>query len=221
MHAEEYMMICIDNSRYMGLLDPCRYNFQLDCIRSYCRAKLKCNNPKTAIGLLTMGADDTNHWLRPTIHLDEILRHLERNILVGGLLNFKDGIITADLSLSTYAPNRKRLLFFTGGRIDLNVQQAEEFGTFLKGLGVAIDVVNFIVEGYFEDSTKALNALVAAVDNNNSNIVHLQAEHFTHYSDVISRAPKIFPTASLEEGKNKAEDAAATHANKKLKLDAS
>ncbi|XP_071726012.1 26S proteasome non-ATPase regulatory subunit 4 homolog [Rutidosis leptorrhynchoides] len=203
MVADEYMMICIDNSRYMRLLDPRRYNFQLDCIRSYCRAKLKCNNPKTAIGIVTMGTFDDSNWLRPTSNLKEILYHLERNFVVGGLLDFKDGIITGELSLPTDAPNQKRLLFFTGGCVELDIQDAVKFGTCLKGLGVAVDVVNFIVKGYFEDSTKVLEAFVAAVDcNNNSNITHIQAELFEHHSGVMSRAPKIFPTSSLEEGRN-------------------
>ncbi|XP_071703671.1 uncharacterized protein [Rutidosis leptorrhynchoides] len=103
----------------------------------------------------------------------------------------------------SWVPNKlKRLLFFTGGPINMNIQEVVHFGKRLKRERVAVDVFNFYVqkEGC-EDSKRKLNAFVAAVNNNNnSHIQHFQAEPCTRFSYILSSTPEIFPLASREEG---------------------
>ncbi|XP_071698644.1 uncharacterized protein [Rutidosis leptorrhynchoides] len=97
---------------------------------------------------------------------------------------------------------RKRILLFTGGgHVDLyvDVEDMKARGKSVKKWGVFVDVVNFWIEGPYEDSKRALDAFVDAVNvNENSHIIHIAADKtMTAFDDIISRYPEIF---SLEEG---------------------
>ncbi|XP_071734359.1 26S proteasome non-ATPase regulatory subunit 4 homolog [Rutidosis leptorrhynchoides] len=202
MVTEEYVMICIDTSYDMESLNPCRYQFQLECARSYCQAKLKSNNQKSAIGIMTMGACAGANVLNPTSDLDKVMHHLELPWFLGGCLDIIRSIHISLMVLRRYdAPSkRKRILLFTGGGpVGIrDIKVAELMGKILKDDNVAVDVVDFYMEGCFEDSKEMLKVFVAAANNsNNSNIVQLQAEKFLNHYEIMSSAKTIFPDAAL------------------------
>ncbi|XP_071703992.1 26S proteasome non-ATPase regulatory subunit 4 homolog [Rutidosis leptorrhynchoides] len=157
MVAEETIMICIDNSQRMKS-DDLSYELQLNCARSYSRAKLK-SNPK--ILTLTTGSDYfANKELSPTSDLDKILDYLKRLQYsgLGGNLCFIKGILLFNVSLKSVEPSKlKRMLFFAGGY-------------------------------HLGDWKMALDAFVDAADNNNnSHIKHVQPDSSTLVSQILSR----------------------------------
>ncbi|XP_071703811.1 uncharacterized protein [Rutidosis leptorrhynchoides] len=114
-------MICIDKSKYMEHLDnEYSYNLQLNCVRSYCRAKLK-SNPKNVIGLVAMGGKMKT--FEPTSDLDIIFRQLKYYLgaryVIGGELNFMSALISCGFELSNYPDDKylKRIIFFLGGYV--------------------------------------------------------------------------------------------------------
>ncbi|XP_071704203.1 26S proteasome non-ATPase regulatory subunit 4 homolog [Rutidosis leptorrhynchoides] len=118
---EESIMIARDNS---GSIDHHRYKFQILCIRSYCRAKLK-SNPKNEIGLMTMGYTDkipaySDHMLYPTSDIKKILSclHYTEPMLLGNL-SFTRGLLSCYAGLDPLEPSnklkRKRMLFLLEG----------------------------------------------------------------------------------------------------------
>ncbi|XP_071704004.1 uncharacterized protein [Rutidosis leptorrhynchoides] len=113
MAVEENIMICIDNSQSMMSLDTrYMYTLQLNCVRSYCRAKLK-SNPKNAIGILPMGIMKSGYELQPTSDLNRILYHLESFRQHDGELLFSLAFHFSKRILElTYPEHPKRMLFF-------------------------------------------------------------------------------------------------------------
>ncbi|XP_071707449.1 uncharacterized protein [Rutidosis leptorrhynchoides] len=206
MVAEEAIMICIDNSRWMTFFDN-RYSFklQLNCVRSYCRAKFKCN-PKNVIGILTIGTEDNDNLLEPTSDLDKILGHLKNGFRLGnGELYFSRGLRTSRMILERkYPSNQKRMLFFTGGPTDFNtLKHGKSIGEDLKQWGIAVDIVNFCLNERFAYYwIPGLEELIDAANENNNNnnkshIKHHQPCIWTLAWDIL---PSIISGAcSLEE----------------------
>ncbi|XP_071701973.1 uncharacterized protein [Rutidosis leptorrhynchoides] len=201
---KEAIVICIDNSEYMKHLDNrYSYNLQLNCVRSYCRAKFK-SNPKNAIGLVAMGRE--MYPFEPTCDLDKILHQIKHSLGAGsegGKLDFTGSVIESELILSDYSDDKylKRIIIFVGGPINLGIEQTVAFGKGLKKDGVAVDVVNFCPKewnnGYW---VRVFDAFVAAANNNNnSHIKHVRPHAWTLSTDVLSRNPEIVSGASLEE----------------------
>ncbi|XP_071703991.1 26S proteasome non-ATPase regulatory subunit 4 homolog [Rutidosis leptorrhynchoides] len=192
--TEETILICIDNSQWMKS-HVLSYALQLNCARSYCRAKLK-SNPKNAIGILTLTLDIDNladKWLRPTSDVDKILSYLKTLQYSGlqGDLCFAKGILLIQNHLTLKSIKLKRMLFFARGPADLcqEIESAEWYGKRLKENGVAVDVVTFYRnEQHLWDWKMALDVCVAAANNNNnSHIKHVQPDSSTLVSHVLSR----------------------------------
>ncbi|XP_071699337.1 26S proteasome non-ATPase regulatory subunit 4 homolog [Rutidosis leptorrhynchoides] len=201
MVAEETLMICIDNSMYMRVYDPYRYGLQLDCIRLYCRLKLE-SNPKNTIGILTMGTFDDDNLVCPTSDIDTLLYHLSFNFGLGGALNFCGGVSSSMVYFPWRDPSRrKRILLFTGGGhvdLDVDIEKMKDLGKSVKESSVAVDVINFWIEGPYKDSNMARKEFVEAVKvNENSHFINFKAKETDTAFDIISRYPKTF---SLEEG---------------------
>ncbi|XP_071738383.1 26S proteasome non-ATPase regulatory subunit 4 homolog [Rutidosis leptorrhynchoides] len=208
----EAVIICIDNSVFMKYIEPYRYRLQIRCIRSYCRDKLE-SNPKNSIGILTMSSFEVRNNLFPTSDLDKVLHNLKYQLNVGGPLDFKQGIKDAWWHLPSDEQSTLRAIFFIGGAINLNSTKAKAAGRRLKQYGVAVDVVNFWRRGRYTLTKKALDAFVAAANNeNNSTIHHVQVEPSTRSKDVLLRVFK------LDEGeivrKKKAKDREKERARK-------
>ncbi|XP_071738370.1 26S proteasome non-ATPase regulatory subunit 4 homolog [Rutidosis leptorrhynchoides] len=194
----EAVVICIDTSCYMLFLEPYRHQLQLDCIQSYCRAKIE-SNPKNSIGVVTMSTFEIKNNLVCTSDLDKILRNVKYQLQLGGSLDFKHAIRDAWYYLPVDDESKMRALFFIGGAINMNIKEAKAAGEWLKERGVAVDVVNFWRKGRYTPSKRALNAFVAAANNdNNSHIQHVQVEPCTTSDDLLLMTRQLF---TLEKGK--------------------
>ncbi|XP_071697239.1 uncharacterized protein [Rutidosis leptorrhynchoides] len=197
MTPPETIMICIDSSVYMKYFNRYIYELQLDCIRLYCEPKLKSNRKrKNTIGIVRMGTYDDNH-LSPTWDLDQILHNLQNDHVLGGVLDFEQGIKSALYYLDKESKQRKkRILLFVGGRIFLDDQEIDALAKLVKQSGVAVDVVHFWLKDEYYYSQKLLHSFVyVASDKNNSNLMHFVVEPSTSPYDIISRDPDIFPEA--------------------------
>jgi 26S proteasome regulatory subunit N10 len=206
----EATMICIDNSEWMrnGDYSPTRFQAQADAVNLICGAKTQ-SNPENTVGVLTMAGKGVRVLVTPTSDLGKILACMH-GLDVGGEMNLASGIQVAQLALK-HRQNKKqqqRIIVFCGGPVNYEKKVLEMIGRKLKKNSVALDVVNF---GEDDDSkSEKLEALVAAVNNNDSShIVHVPAGA-NALSDVLISTP-IF-TGDGEGGSGFAAAAAAVAA---------
>ncbi|XP_023754254.1 26S proteasome non-ATPase regulatory subunit 4 homolog isoform X2 [Lactuca sativa] len=145
----------------------------------------------------------------PTSDLGKILACMH-GLEIGGEMNLAAGIQIAQLALK-HRQNKKqqqRIIVFAGGPVKYDKKVLELIGKKLKKNSVALDVVNFGEED--ESKSEKLEALVAAVNNNDSShIVHVPAGS-NALSDVLLSTP-IF-TGDGEGGSGFAAAAAAAAA---------
>lgn len=203
-------MICIDNSEWMrnGDYSPTRFQAQADAVNLICGAKTQ-SNPENTVGVLTMAGKGVHVLVTPTSDLGKILACMH-GLEIGGEMNLAAGIQIAQLALK-HRQNKKqqqRIIVFAGGPVKYDKKVLEMIGKKLKKNSVALDVVNFGEED--EAKTEKLEALVAAVNNNDSShIVHVPAGS-NALSDVLLSTP-IF-TGDGEGGSGFAAAAAAAAA---------
>ncbi|KAM0042666.1 putative von Willebrand factor, type A, ubiquitin interacting [Helianthus debilis subsp. tardiflorus] len=206
----EATMICIDNSEWMrnGDYSPTRFQAQADAVNLICGAKTQ-SNPENTVGVLTMAGKGVRVLVTPTSDLGKILACMH-GLEIGGEMNLAAGIQVAQLALK-HRQNKKqqqRIIVFAGGPVKYDKKVLEMIGKKLKKNSVALDVVNFGEED--EAKTEKLEALVAAVNNNDSShIVHVPAGS-NALSDVLLSTP-IF-TGDGEGGSGFAAAAAAAAA---------
>ncbi|KAM0019455.1 putative von Willebrand factor, type A, ubiquitin interacting [Helianthus debilis subsp. tardiflorus] len=206
----EATMICIDNSEWMrnGDYSPTRFQAQADAVNLICGAKTQ-SNPENTVGVLTMAGKGVRVLVTPTSDLGKILACMH-GLEIGGEMNLAAGIQVAQLALK-HRQNKKqqqRIIVFAGGPVKYDKKVLEMIGKKLKKNSVALDVVNFGEED--ESKTEKLEALVAAVNNNDSShIVHVPAGA-NALSDVLLSTP-IF-TGDGEGGSGFAAAAAAAAA---------
>lgn len=200
-------MICIDNSEWMrnGDYSPSRFQAQADAVNLICGAKTQAN-PENTVGVLTMAGKGVRVLVTPTSDLGKILACMH-GLEIGGEMNFAEGIQVAQLALK-HRQNKKqqqRIIVFAGSPVKYDKKVLEIIGKKLKKNSVALDVVNFGEED--ESKTEKLEALVAAVNNNeSSHIVHVPPGP-NALSDVLISTP-IF-TGDGEGGSGFAAAAAA------------
>lgn len=203
-------MICIDNSEWMrnGDYSPTRFQAQADAVNLICGAKTQ-SNPENTVGVLTMAGKGVRVLVTPTSDLGKILACMH-GLEIGGEMNLAAGIQVAQLALK-HRQNKKqqqRIIVFAGGPVKYDKKVLEMIGKKLKKNSVALDVVNFGEED--ESKSEKLEALVAAVNNNDSShIVHVPAGS-NALSDVLLSTP-IF-TGDGEGGSGFAAAAAAAAA---------
>nr|XP_043631907.1 26S proteasome non-ATPase regulatory subunit 4 homolog [Erigeron canadensis]XP_043631915.1 26S proteasome non-ATPase regulatory subunit 4 homolog [Erigeron canadensis] len=206
----EATMICIDNSEWMrnGDYSPTRFQAQADAVNLICGAKTQ-SNPENTVGVLTMSGKGVRVIVTPTSDLGKILACMH-GLEIGGEMNMAAGIQVAQLALK-HRQNKKqqqRIIVFAGGPVKYDKKVLEMIGKKLKKNSVALDVVNFGEED--EEKKEKLEALVAAVNNNDSShIVHVPAGS-NALSDVLLSTP-IF-TGDGEGGSGFAAAAAAAAA---------
>ncbi|CAI9292159.1 unnamed protein product [Lactuca saligna] len=206
----EATMICIDNSEWMrnGDYSPTRFQAQADAVNLICGAKTQ-SNPENTVGVLTMAGKGVRVLVTPTSDLGKILACMH-GLEIGGEMNLAAGIQIAQLALK-HRQNKKqqqRIIVFAGGPVKYDKKVLEMIGKKLKKNSVALDVVNFGEED--ESKSEKLEALVAAVNNNDSShIVHVPAGS-NALSDVLLSTP-IF-TGDGEGGSGFAAAAAAAAA---------
>ncbi|XVF18043.1 hypothetical protein REPUB_Repub10bG0177400 [Reevesia pubescens] len=206
----EATMICIDNSEWMrnGDYSPSRFQAQADAINLICGAKTQ-SNPENTVGVLTMAGKGVRVLVTPTSDLGKILACMH-GLEIGGEMNLAAGIQVAQLALK-HRQNKKqqqRIIVFAGSPIKHDKKLLELIGRKLKKNSVALDIVNFGEDD--EGKTEKLEALLAAVNNNDtSHIVHVPAGPNT-LSDVLISTP-VF-TGDGEGGSGFAAAAAAAAA---------
>ncbi|KAI5684061.1 hypothetical protein M9H77_05289 [Catharanthus roseus] len=206
----EATMICIDNSEWMrnGDYSPSRFQAQAEAVNLICGAKTQ-SNPENTVGVLTMAGKGVRVLVTPTSDLGKILACMH-GLEVGGEMNLAAGIQVAQLALK-HRQNKKqqqRIIVFAGSPVKYDKKVLEMIGKKLKKNSVALDVVNFGEED--EGKTEKLEALVAAVNNNDSShIVHVPPGP-NALSDVLISTP-IF-TGDGEGGSGFAAAAAAAAA---------
>ncbi|KAL5181273.1 26S proteasome non-ATPase regulatory subunit 4 [Glycine soja] len=213
----EATMICIDNSEWMrnGDYSPSRFQAQADAVNLICGAKTQ-SNPENTVGVLTMAGKGVRVLVTPTSDLGKILAcmHVELRVDagldIGGEMNLAAGIQVAQLALK-HRQNKKqqqRIIVFAGSPVKHEKKMLEMIGRKLKKNSVALDIVNFGEED--EGKTEKLEALLAAVNNNDtSHIVHVPSGP-NALSDVLISTP-IF-TGDGEGGSGFAAAAAAAAA---------
>ncbi|RXH75002.1 hypothetical protein DVH24_029723 [Malus domestica] len=206
----EATMICIDNSEWMrnGDYAPSRFLAQADAVNLICGAKTQ-SNPENTVGILTMAGKGVRVLVTPTSDLGKILACMH-GLEIGGEMNLAAGIQVAQLALK-HRQNKKqqqRIIVFAGSTVKHDKKLLEMIGRKLKKNSVALDIVNFGEED--EAKTEKLEALLAAVNNNDtSHIVHVPAGP-SALSDVLISTP-IF-TGDGEGGSGFAAAAAAAAA---------
>ncbi|XP_071732927.1 26S proteasome non-ATPase regulatory subunit 4 homolog [Rutidosis leptorrhynchoides] len=207
----EATMICIDNSEWMrnGDYSPTRFQAQADAVNLICGAKTQ-SNPENTVGVLTMAGKGVRVLVTPTSDLGKILACMH-GLDIGGEMNLAAGIQVAQLALK-HRQNKKqqqRIIVFAGGPVKYDKKVLEMIGKKLKKNSVALDVVNFGEED--EGKAEKLEALVAAVNNNDSShIVHVPAGS-NALSDVLLSTP-IFTGDGEGSGSGFAAAAAAAAA---------
>ncbi|XP_038994781.1 26S proteasome non-ATPase regulatory subunit 4 homolog [Hibiscus syriacus] len=206
----EATMICIDNSEWMrnGDYAPSRFQAQADAVNLICGAKTQ-SNPENTVGVLTMAGKGVRVLVTPTSDLGKILACMH-GLEIGGEMNLAAGIQVAQLALK-HRQNKKqqqRIIVFAGSPVMHDKKALEVIGKKLKKNSVALDIVNFGEDD--EGKTEKLEALLAAVNNNDtSHIVHVPAGP-NALSDVLISTP-IF-TGDGEGGSGFAASAAAAAA---------
>ncbi|KAL9461761.1 hypothetical protein AB3S75_004705 [Citrus x aurantiifolia] len=192
----EATMICIDNSEWMrnGDYAPSRFQAQTEAANLICGAKTQLN-PENTVGVMTMAGKGVRVLVTPTSDLGKILACMH-GLEIGGELNLAAGIQVAQLALK-HRQNKKqqqRIIVFIGRKLKKN--------------SVALDIVNFGEDD--EGNTEKLEALLAAVNNNDSShLVHVPPGP-NALSDVLLSTP-IF-TGDGEGGSGFAAAAAAAAA---------
>lgn len=203
-------MICIDNSEWMrnGDYAPSRFQAQTEAANLICGAKTQLN-PENTVGVMTMAGKGVRVLVTPTSDLGKILACMH-GLEIGGELNLAAGIQVAQLALK-HRQNKKqqqRIIVFVGSPIKHEKKVLEMIGRKLKKNSVALDIVNFGEDD--EGNTEKLEALLAAVNNNDSShLVHVPAGP-NALSDVLLSTP-IF-TGDGEGGSGFAAAAAAAAA---------
>lgn len=191
-----------------GDYSPTRFQAQADAVNLICGAKTQ-SNPENTVGVLTMAGKGVRVLVTPTSDLGKILACMH-GLEIGGEMNLAAGIQIAQLALK-HRQNKKqqqRIIVFAGGPVKYDKKVLEMIGKKLKKNSVALDVVNFGEED--ESKSEKLEALVAAVNNNDSShIVHVPAGS-NALSDVLLSTP-IF-TGDGEGGSGFAAAAAAAAA---------
>ncbi|KAM0938738.1 putative von Willebrand factor, type A, ubiquitin interacting [Dioscorea sansibarensis] len=206
----EATMICIDNSEWMrnGDYAPNRFQAQADAVNLICGAKTQ-SNPENTVGVLTMAGKGVRVLVTPTSDLGKILACMH-GLEIGGEMNLTAGIQVAQLALK-HRQNKKqqqRIIVFVGSPIKHDKSLLEAIGKKLKKNNVALDIVDFGESD--DDKPEKLEALLAAVNNNNtSHIVHVPPGP-NALSDVLISTP-IF-TGDGEGGSGFAAAAAAAAA---------
>ncbi|KAG5534556.1 hypothetical protein RHGRI_022617 [Rhododendron griersonianum] len=206
----EATMICVDNSEWMrnGDYSPTRFQAQADAVNLICGAKTQ-SNPENTVGVLTMAGKGVRVLVTPTSDLGKILACMH-GLEVGGECNLAAGIQVAQLALK-HRQNKKqqqRIIVFVGSPVKYDKKVLEMIGRKLKKNSVALDIVNFGEED--EGKAEKLEALLAAVNNNDSShIVHVPSDS-SALSDVLISTP-IF-TGDGEGGSSFAAAAAAAAA---------
>ncbi|XP_054823049.1 26S proteasome non-ATPase regulatory subunit 4 homolog [Prosopis cineraria] len=206
----EATMICIDNSEWMrnGDYAPSRFQAQADAVNLICGAKTQ-SNPENTVGVLTMAGKGVRVLVTPTSDLGKILACMH-GLEIGGEMNLAAGIQVAQLALK-HRQNKKqqqRIIIFAGSPVKHEKKLLEMIGRKLKKNSVALDIINFGEED--EGKTEKLEALLAAVNNNDtSHIVHVPAGP-NALSDVLISTP-VF-TGDGEGGSGFAAAAAAAAA---------
>ncbi|KAL2241168.1 UNVERIFIED_CONTAM: 26S proteasome non-ATPase regulatory subunit 4 [Sesamum indicum] len=203
-------MICIDNSEWMrnGDYSPNRFQAQADAVNLICGAKTQ-SNPENTVGILTMAGKGVRVLVTPTSDLGKILACMH-GLEIGGEMNLAAGIQVAQLALK-HRQNKKqqqRIIVFAGSPVKYDKKVLELIGRKLKKNSVALDIVNFGEED--QEKSEKLEALLAAVNNNDSShIVHVPPGP-SALSDVLISTP-IF-TGDGEGGSGFAAAAAAAAA---------
>ncbi|CAL5197474.1 unnamed protein product [Lathyrus oleraceus] len=206
----EATMICIDNSEWMrnGDYSPSRFQAQSDAVSLICGAKTQ-SNPENTVGVLTMAGKGVRVLATPTSDLGKILACMH-GLEIGGEMNLAAGIQVAQLALK-HRQNKKqqqRIIVFSGSPVKYEKKMLEMIGRKLKKNSVALDIVNFGEDD--EGKTEKLEALLAAVNNNDSShMVHVPPGP-NALSDVLISTP-IF-TGDGEGGSGFAAAAAAASA---------
>ncbi|XP_065850948.1 26S proteasome non-ATPase regulatory subunit 4 homolog isoform X1 [Euphorbia lathyris] len=173
----EATMICIDNSEWMrnGDYSPSRFQAQADAVNLISGAKTQ-SNPENTVGILTMAGKGVRVLTTPTTDLGKILAcmHGTLDVEIGGEMNMTAAIQIAQLALK-HRQNKnqqQRIIVFAGSPVKYDKKTLELIGKKLKKNSVALDVVNFGEED--DEKTEKLEALLAAVNNNeSSHIVHI------------------------------------------------
>ncbi|KAL3613278.1 hypothetical protein CASFOL_042854 [Castilleja foliolosa] len=182
----EATMICIDNSEWMrnGDYSPSRYP---DTVSLICGAKTQ-SNPENTVGVLTMAGKGVRVLATPTSDLGKILGCMH-DLEIGGEMNLAAGIQVAQLALK-HRQNKKqqqRIIVFAGSPVKYDKKVLGLIGKKMKKNSVALDIVNFGEED--EEKNEKLEALLAAVNNNDSShIIHVPAGP-NALSDVLISSP--------------------------------
>ncbi|KAL3844997.1 hypothetical protein ACJIZ3_002400 [Penstemon smallii] len=206
----EATMICIDNSEWMrnGDYSPNRFQAQADAVNLICGAKTQ-SNPENTVGVLTMAGKGVRVLVTPTSDLGKILACMH-GLEIGGEMNLAAGIQVAQLALK-HRQNKKqqqRIIVFAGSPVKYDKKVLELIGRKLKKNSVALDIVNFGEED--AEKTEKLEALLAAVNNNDSSHIVNVPPGASALSDVLISTP-IF-TGDGEGGTGFAAAAAAAAA---------
>nr|AFK33488.1 unknown [Lotus japonicus] len=206
----EATMICIDNSEWMrnGDYNPSRFQAQADAVNLICGAKTQ-SNPENTVGVLTMAGKGVRVLVTPTSDLGKILACMH-GLKIGGEMNLAAGIQIAQLALK-HRQNKKqqqRIVVFAGSPVKHEKKMLEMIGRKLKKNSVALDIINFGEED--EGKTEKLEALLAAVNNNDSSHIVSVPPGPNALSDVLISTP-IF-TGDGEGGSGFAAAAAAAAA---------
>ncbi|KAL0379124.1 UNVERIFIED_CONTAM: 26S proteasome non-ATPase regulatory subunit [Sesamum radiatum] len=179
-----------------------------DAVNLICGAKTQ-SNPENTVGVLTMAGKGVRVLVTPTSDLGKILACMH-GLEIGGEMNLAAGIQVAQLALK-HRQNKKqqqRIIVFAGSPVKYDKKVLELIGRKLKKNSVALDIVNFGEED--EEKREKLEALLAAVNNNDSShIVHVPPGP-SALSDVLISTP-IF-TGDGEGGSGFAAAAAAAAA---------
>ncbi|GMN29060.1 hypothetical protein TIFTF001_002276 [Ficus carica] len=169
----EATMICIDNSEWMrnGDYTPSRFQAQSDAVNLICGAKTQ-SNPENTVGVLTMAGKGVRVLVTPTSDLGKILACMH-GLEIGGEMSLAAGIQVAQLALKhrQNKQQQQRIIVFVGSPIKHDKKVLEMIGRKLKKNSVALDIVNFGEED--DGKTEKLEALLAAVNNTTSHIVHV------------------------------------------------
>ncbi|XP_049395815.1 26S proteasome non-ATPase regulatory subunit 4 homolog [Solanum stenotomum] len=187
--VEEAVMICIDNSEWMrnGDYSRNRFDAQYSAFTSICGFK-HLANPESTVGALTMAGKGVRVLITPTSDFGEMLSCIN-GLNIGGEMNLAAGLQVAQLALKHRQSKKQhqRIILFAGSPVKEDKRVLEMIGRKLNKHRVALDVINFGQE----DNRKAekLEALVAAVNNNdNSHIIYIPPGAL-NLSDVLGRNP--------------------------------
>ncbi|KAG5123628.1 hypothetical protein JHK82_030365 [Glycine max] len=151
----------------------------------WCRLIQLPSNLRVYTSLFEITLKQVPKTVRPIKFIKEILYGLD----IGGEMNLAAGIQVAQLALK-HRQNKKqqqRIIVFAGSPVKHEKKMLEMIGRKLKKNSVALDIVNFGEED--EGKTEKLEALLAAVNNNDtSHIVHVPSGP-NALSDVLISTP--------------------------------